>query len=96
MCFEGMNWELRDVPRQGLVAQFKIYYEIQMLNLVKAALSKVECISEEALLATTKIIPSTWFQNGDRECLEVLLERLRSRQLTLPLLIHCHLHYLRL
>jgi len=93
-CFDGSSWELRDAPLHGLAVQKKVYSEINMRSLVEIALSKVENISEEDLLATAPAIPTVWFEQGDRECLEMLLSHLRQRQLTLPLLITRHLNHL--
>jgi hypothetical protein len=94
LCFDGMHWDLRDAPLHGLGIHKKVYSQINMRCLTEEAVSSVQRISEEILLASTGTIPSTWLAPGDRECLDTLLDRLLKRQLTLPLMVTRHLDYL--
>jgi len=94
MCFDGMHWDLRDAPLQGLGLHQKIYSLINMRRLTEEAVSKVQSISEEALLAAARTIPPSWLAADDSNLLRALIDRLRQRQVNLPLLITRHLDYL--
>jgi len=87
LCFDGMHWDLRDTPSRGLGLYKRVCSLIDMRALTKEAVSKVQAISEETLLANAQTIPSAWFAPGDRELFARLIGHLRKRQLRLPLLV---------
>jgi hypothetical protein len=93
-AFGGARWELRDWPLIGHAFQSRVYSSLDLSTQVEKALCWVECINEMTLLRAAEGVPSSWFAPPDHECLDILLAKLRQRQLNLRPLISRHLQEL--
>jgi hypothetical protein len=91
MSFAGSQWELADAPMFGLCIQPGIYSMSHVQTFYEEALSRIDAITEEALYAAAKDIPSAWFSPGDEECLMNLFVRLQRRKANLRSLVSRHL-----
>jgi len=94
MFFDGVHWDLRDAPSRGLGLYKLVYPQIKIRTLTEEAVSKVQAISGETLLAYAHAIPSAWFAPGERALFGRLIDSLRNRQRTLPQMVNRHLDYL--
>jgi hypothetical protein len=84
----GGEWELRD---RGLASvDSRICSHIDLTVVVEKAFCHIETINEMAIVTAAEGVPSSWFAKGDRECLDILLAKLKLRQVNLRSLIARH------
>lgn len=86
-AFQGPDWRLDDLPRQGMYPRPAAYLEIRGWDDFEPWLSRILHFPETAVDDALKQIPSAWFQQGDETALESLLEQLLRRRRRVPDLI---------
>lgn len=96
MVLNGVEWALREMPLSGLAFQTTIYSMLEMSNLVEDAIVQIEAIDPDLVFAAMEGAPSSWFAEGDRDCLHALLRKLQRRQGNLRPIIERHLDTLRI
>lgn len=86
-AFQGPDWRLDDLPRQGLYPRPSAYLGIRSWEDLEPWLSRIVHFSESAVDEALKRIPSAWLAPGDEGALERLLEQLLRRTRRVPDLI---------
>ncbi|MCU0228105.1 MAG: hypothetical protein MUF01_10740 [Bryobacterales bacterium] len=87
-AFQGPDWRLDDLPRQGLYPRPSAYVAIRSWDDLEPWLSRIQGFSESAIDEALKQIPSTWYAAGEERELERLLEQLLRRRQRVPDLLH--------
>ncbi len=86
--FQGPDWRLDDLPRQGLYPRPSAYVAIRGWDDFEPWLSRIQNFSEAAIDDALKQIPSAWYSQGDERELERLLEQLLRRRRRVPDLVN--------
>lgn len=86
-AFQGPEWVLDDLPRQGLYPRPAAYAEVQGWDDFEPWLTQIVHFPESAIDDALKQIPSAWFHPGEDRDLERLLEQLLRRRKRVPSLI---------
>jgi len=91
-AFQGPDWRLDDLPRQGLYPRPAAYAGIRTWDDMEPWLSRITHFPETAVDEALRKVPSSWFDKGDETSLERLLEQLLRRAKRVPsLLAECRL-----
>jgi hypothetical protein len=83
-AFQGPEWVLRGMPRQGLYPRPVAYQGIASWDDLEPWLTGVMHFPESAVDEACKSMPSSWFEDDDEAQLEVLLEQLMRRAKRIP------------
>lgn len=89
--FDGPHWAFHDSPLQGLYFRPVVYTSVRSLADFQPWLDRIVYFPEEVIDDAYKQIPQAWL-NGDKDSLEVLLEKLFSRRHRVPDLIEASRH----
>lgn len=87
-AFQGPDWQLDDLPRQGLYPRPSAYAAIRGWDSLEPWLSRITHFSESAVDEALKQIPSAWYAQDDERELERLLEQLLRRAKRVPDLVN--------
>ncbi|MCW5963127.1 MAG: hypothetical protein KIT83_03735 [Bryobacterales bacterium] len=85
--FQGPDWRLDDLPRQGLYPRPSAYAGIRGWDDLEPWLSRIVHFSTSAVDEALKRIPSAWLAPGEEGELERLLEQLLRRRKRVPDLV---------
>jgi hypothetical protein len=83
-CFHGSAWEIRDWPNLRDAGYREFYSEIEMETLCKSSLARITQLSQDSLNKAIELIPASWFNPGDQECLDALIRTVWLRHSKLP------------
>lgn len=86
-CFQGPEWRLDDLPRQGVYARPAAYERIKTWDDFEPWLSRILYFPASAIDRALREIPSSWLDAGEEEALELLLTQLLRRCRRVPDLI---------
>lgn len=86
-AFQGPEWELRDLSRQGVYPRPAAYAGIESWEDLEPWLSRIVHFPETAVDEAYKSMPSSWFEKGEEARLENLLELLLRRARRVPDLV---------
>jgi hypothetical protein len=86
-CFQGPEWRLDDLPRQGLYARPAAYEQITGWDSFEPWLTRILHFPDSVVDRALRSMPSTWLEPGEEELLEKLLEQLLRRRRRVPELL---------
>ncbi|MCS6954258.1 MAG: hypothetical protein RMK57_16740 [Bryobacterales bacterium] len=76
--FNGPEWRLEAGPLHGLAPRGVVYHQVRSLDDFQPWLDRVAYFPDEIVDQALRSVPPEWFE-GDRDELELLLERLLER-----------------
>lgn len=83
-CFQGPEWRLDDLPRQGLYARPAAYEQITGWDSFEPWLTRMVHFPDSVADRALRTMPSSWLETGEEEALERLLEQLLRRCRRIP------------
>lgn len=86
-CFQGPEWRLDDLPRQGLYARPAAYEQITGWDSFEPWLTRILHFPDSVVDRALRSMPSTWLEPGEEDLLEKLLEQLLRRCRRVPELL---------
>lgn len=86
-CFQGPEWRLDDMPRQGLFVRSAAYEQVLGWEDFEPWLSRIRHFPESAIDRALSGIPSGWLESGEEREIERLMEDLLRRRRRAPDLI---------
>lgn len=86
-CFQGPEWRLDDMPRQGLFVRPSAYEQVRDWDDFEPWLTRIRHFPESAVDRALSGIPSGWLEPGEERMIEQLMEDLLRRCRRVPDLI---------
>ncbi len=86
-CFQGPDWRLDDLPRQGTFVRPSAYEQIAGWGDFEPWLTRILHFPDSAVDRALSGIPSSWLEPGEEELLEKLMLDLLRRRSRVPDLI---------
>jgi hypothetical protein len=86
-AFQGPDWRLDDLPRQGMYPRPAAYAGIASWDDFEPWLSRIVHFPESVVDEALKTMPSSWFQRGELDLFEGVMEQLLRRSRRVPDLI---------
>ncbi|MCC7342519.1 MAG: hypothetical protein IT170_15665 [Bryobacterales bacterium] len=89
-CFQGPDWRLEDLPRQGTFVRPAAYEQVTGWNDFEPWLTRILHFPDSAVDRALSSIPSSWLEDGEEALLEkLMMDLLRRRQRAPDLLEAC-------
>jgi hypothetical protein len=92
MIFGGSMWHFGDAARHCLAFPRSIYSKLDMSELTRPIIDRIEGLLKNTIMALGDRIPREWFADGDTGRLASILDQLEGRRTTLRSLISEHLN----
>lgn len=86
-AFQGPEWRLDDLPRQGTYPRPVVYAGIESWDDLEPWMSQIVHFPASVIDEALKAMPSSWFEPGDEAELESMLEQLLRRTQRVPDLV---------
>ncbi len=93
--FAGSQWQFFDAPLHGLYYDQSIYAHASAEDECQRTVHRIHQLTDEDLYLAGQGIPEEWFETGDREQLNRLLESLSKRRENLAAFVNRSLRELR-
>jgi len=78
--FDGPHWTFVDSPLQGLYFRPLVYERVRSIEAFEPWLERIQHFPEEVMDEAYRQIPGSWIEDGDRDEVENLLDKLLRRR----------------